>query len=407
MGGPVPGAPDAANSTIDRQGPEAVTTPPSVVRLADLRASLHQWLDAHRAEFAAARRGAEPASLEEAVVPELRLQRALWAHGFTRWGWPAECGGNGGSAVLRAAVYEQLVLDGYRIPQPMLTIETLGPAMVVFSPELTASHLEACLRGDEVWCQGFSEPEAGSDLAALRCRATAAGNDWVVSGQKLWSSLGTVSQRTAMLVRTGDAGHRGITMLLVDLDAPGCEVRPIRASSGRNEFAELFFQETAVGGDRVVGEANGGAAVAMYLLQWERGMYGWMRQAVLHARLADLLGAAADPSPDDADLVAEAWVRVSALRSSTARTVQRLAVGENLGPEVSVDKVVLATAEQSVLDCERRMLPVDFSLGDEGADEVLRADWFFARMATIYGGAIEMQRTLVAERVLALPRSAR
>ena len=407
MGGPVPGAPDAANSTIDRQGPEAVTTPPSVVRLADLRASLHQWLDAHRAEFAAARRGAEPASLEEAVVPELRLQRALWEHGFTRWGWPAECGGNGGSAVLRAAVYEQLVLDGYRIPQPMLTIETLGPAMVVFSPELTASHLEACLRGDEVWCQGFSEPEAGSDLAALRCRATAAGNDWVVSGQKLWSSLGTVSQRTAMLVRTGDAGHRGITMLLVDLDAPGCEVRPIRASSGRTEFAELFFDETPVGGDRVVGEVNGGWAVAMYLLQWERGMYGWMRQAVLHARLADLLGAAADPSPDDADLVAEAWVRVSALRSSTARTVQRLAVGENLGPEVSVDKVVLATAEQSVLDCERRMLPVDFSLGDEGADEVLRADWFFARMATIYGGAIEIQRTLVAERVLGLPRSAR
>ena len=140
-----------------------MTTSPTVVRLADLRASLHQWLDAHEEGFAAARRHAEPPSLEAAVVPELGLQRALWDAGFTRWGWPAECGGNGGSAVLRAAVYEQLVLDGYRIPQPMLTIETLGPAIVAFSPELTASHLEACLRGDEVWCQGFSEPEAGSD----------------------------------------------------------------------------------------------------------------------------------------------------------------------------------------------------------------------------------------------------
>ena len=384
-----------------------MTTPPSGVGLADLRASLHQWLDAHREEFAAARRGTEPQSLEAAVVPEVRLQRALWEDGFSRWGWPAECGGYGGSAVLRAAVYEQLVLDGYRIPQPMLTIETLGPAVVALAPELTASHLGALLCGDELWCQGFSEPEAGSDLAALRCRASAAGNDWVVSGQKLWSSLGTVAQRTAMLVRTGDAGHRGITMLLVDLDAPGCEVRPIRASSGRTEFAELFFDETPVGGDRVVGEVNGGWGVAMYLLQWERGMYGWMRQAVLHARLADLLRAVPDPSPEDADRVVEAWVRVSALRSSTARTVQRLAVGENLGPEVSVDKVVLATAEQSVLECERRMLPVDFALGDEVADEVFRGDWFFSRMASIYGGAIEIQRTLVAERVLGLPRSAR
>lgn len=384
-----------------------MTTSPTVVRLADLRASLHQWLDAHEEGFAAARRHAEPPSLEAAVVPELGLQRALWDAGFTRWGWPAECGGNGGSAVLRAAVYEQLVLDGYRIPQPMLTIETLGPAIVAFSPELTASHLEACLRGDEVWCQGFSEPEAGSDLAALRCRATSTGNGWAVSGQKLWSSLGTVSQRTAMLARTGDAGHRGITMLLVDLDAPGCEVRPIRASSGRTEFAELFFDETPVGGDRVVGDVNGGWAVAMYLLQWERGMYGWMRQAVLHARLADLLGAVGDLATDDADRIAEAWVRVTALRSSTARTVQRLAAGENLGPEVSVDKVLLATAEQSVLECERRMLPVDFALGDGEADEVFRADWFYARMASIYGGAIEIQRTVVAERVLGLPRSVR
>jgi alkylation response protein AidB-like acyl-CoA dehydrogenase len=385
----------------------AVTAPPSTVGLADLRASLHEWLEAHREDFVGARRGAEPQSLEGAVVPEVVLQRALWEAGFSRWGWPEHCGGKGGSAVLRAAVYEQLVLDGYRIPQPMLTIETLGPAVVALAPKLTASHLGALLRGDELWCQGFSEPEAGSDLASLRCRATAAGNDWVVSGQKLWSSLGTVAQRTAMLVRTGDAGHRGITMLLVDLDAPGCEVRPIRASSGRTEFAELFFDETPVGGERVVGEVNGGWAVAMYLLQWERGMYGWMRQAVLHARLADLLRAVPDPSPEDADRVVEAWVRVSALRSSTARTVQRLAVGENPGPEVSVDKVVLATAEQSVLECERRMLPVDFALGDEVADEVFRGDWFFSRMASIYGGAIEIQRTLVAERVLGLPRSAR
>jgi acyl-CoA dehydrogenase len=368
---------------------------------------LHDWLVAHGEKFAEARRHAEPPSLEAAVVPELALQRGLWAEGFTRWGWPAACGGSGGSAVLRAAVYEQLVLDGFRIPQPMLTIETLGPAVVAFAPGLTESHLGPCMRGDEVWCQGFSEPEAGSDLASLRCRATDTGDGWVVSGQKLWSSLGTVSNRTAMLVRTGESGHRGITMLLVDLDAPGCEMRPIRASSGRTEFAELFFDDTPVARDRVIGEVNGGWGVAMYLLQWERGMYGWLRQAVLHARLADLLATVGPDPGEAADQVADAWVRVSALRSSTARTVQRLAVGENLGPEVSLDKVLLATAEQEVLECERRLLPVDFALGDDDVDEVFRADWFFARMASIYGGAIEIQRTLIAERVLGLPRSAR
>jgi len=373
----------------------------------ELRTTLHQWLADHGDEFAEARRGAEPLSLEDAVVPELVLQRALWNEGFTRWGWPPECGGNGGSAVLRAAVYEQLVLDGFRIPQPMLTAETLGPAVVALSPELAATYLGGCLRGDEVWCQGFSEPEAGSDLASLRCRATPTGDGWSVSGQKVWSSLGTVAQRTAMLARTGEPGHRGITMLLIDLDSPGCEVRPIRASSGRNEFAEVFFDETPVGPDRVVGEVNGGWGVAMYLLQWERGMYGFLRQSVLHARLADLLRKVGEPPSDAIGQVSDAWVRLSALRSMTAKTVQQLARGENLGPAISLDKALLAMAEQDVLECERKLLPLEFAFGDGQDDEVFRGDWFFSRMASIYGGAIEIQRTLIAERVLGLPRSPR
>jgi alkylation response protein AidB-like acyl-CoA dehydrogenase len=378
-----------------------------VEQLTALRASLHEWLTAHTDEFVGARRHNEPRSLEAAVVPELKFQQALWEEGFTRWGWPTSCGGHGGSAVLRAAVYEQLVLAGFRIPHPLLSMETLGPAVVAFSPELTASHLGRCLKGDEAWCQGFSEPETGSDLAALRCRAIPTGDGWAVSGQKIWSSLGTVSQRTAMLVRTGEAGHRGITMLLVDLDGPGCEVRPIRASSGRTEFVEMFFDETPAGADRVIGPVNGGWAVAMYLLQWERGMYGWLRQAELHARLADLVLAVGPLTSEASNQVADAWVRVSALRSSTARTVRRLAAGENLGPAISVDKVLLATTEQAVLDCERHLRPIEFAFGDDEEDEVFRADWFYARMATIYGGAIEIQRTVIAERVLGLPRSGR
>jgi acyl-CoA dehydrogenase len=374
---------------------------------ATLRADLHEWLSSNRDGFAAALAGNEPNNLELAIAPELKLQQALWDAGFTKHGWPEFCGGAGTSAVLRAVVYEQLVLDGFRIPQALNTIETLGPAMVAMAPELSESYLPACLRGDEVWCQGFSEPEAGSDLASLRCRATADGDGWILSGQKIWSSLGTVSERIAMLARTGEAGHRGISMLLVDLDAPGCEVRAIRASSGRNEFAEVFFDDTPVAGERLVGELNRGWDVAMYLLQWERGMYAFQRQAILHTKLAEAARSVAASDHETRAVIAGAWILLTALRARSARTVRRLAEGENPGPEVSVDKILLSTAEQAVFDALARVHPTDFVLGDRRADEVTRGDWFYSRMASIYGGAVEIQRSIVAERVLGLPRGAR
>ena len=295
--------------------------------LVTLRGDLHSWLSTNRDRFAAAVAGNEPNNLELAIASELKLQQALWDAGFLKHGWPEWCGGAGTSAVLRAAVYEQLVIDGFRIPQSLLTVETLGPAMVVMSPELAAQYLPAVLRGDEVWCQGFSEPEAGSDLASLRCRATPDGEGWTLSGQKIWSSVGTVAQRTAMLARTGEPGHRGISMLLVDLDSPGCEVRAIRASSGRNEFAEIFFDDTPVPAERLVGQLNRGWDVAMYLLQWERGMYAWQRQAILHAKLAEAARSVAATDHETRAVISGAWLLLTALRARSARTVRRLADG--------------------------------------------------------------------------------
>src|ERR1700728_484862 len=375
--------------------------------LVTLRGDLHSWLSTNRDRFAAAVAGNEPNNLELAIASELKLQQALWDAGFLKHGWPEWCGGAGTSAVLRAGVYEQLVIDGFRIPQSLLTVETLGPAMVVMSPELAAQYLPAVLRGDEVWCQGFSEPEAGSDLASLRCRATPDGEGWTLSGQKIWSSVGTVAQRTAMLARTGEPGHRGISMLLVDLDSPGCEVRAIRASSGRNEFAEIFFDDTPVPAERLVGQLNRGWDVAMYLLQWERGMYAWQRQAILHAKLAEAARSVAATDHETRAVISGAWLLLTALRARSARTVRRLADGENPGPEVSVDKILLSTADQAVFDALARVNATDFVLGDRRADEVTRGDWFYSRTSSIYGGAVEIQRSIVAERVLGLPRGAR
>ena len=379
-----------------------VEAPPSPAQLRD---ALSSWLRSRGDDFLAVRAENEPRPIEDAMRADREFQRELWDAGFTRHGWPESVGGSGGSAELRATTYEHLSLAGYRVPLPLSTLEVLGPVMVSVAPELSARLLGACIRGDEVWCQGFSEPEAGSDLAALRCRAVPDGDGWRVTGQKLWSSFGSLSEKSAALVRTGPEGHRGISMFLIDLDSPGIEVRPTRASSDRNEFAETFFDDVFVPADRVVGEINAGWGIAMSLLQWERGMYAWQRQAVLHARLAEVSRALPHPSPAEAMAIGDAWVRVTALRSAAARTVRRLAAGENPGPEISVDKVLLATTEQAVEDLFRVLDPVAFALGHAERDDLHRSDWFYARMATIYGGAIEIQRSIIAERVLGLPRA--
>ncbi len=374
---------------------------------AELQAELHRWLEKNGHTLTSALAAEAAYDFDTCVRDELSLQQALWDSGLSRWGWPEFVGGLGGSAVLRAALYEQLCLDGYRIPHSATTLETLGPVMCKLAPEVAATYLGPVLAGREVWCQGFSEPEAGSDLASLRCKAVADGDGWRVTGQKLWSSVGTVADRIAMLVRTGDAGHKGISMLLMDMDAEGVDVRPTRASTGRNEFTEEFFDDVYVGRDRLIGELNRGWYVAMDLLQWERGMYAWQEQAHLHVLLADCARRVAVSDHATRERIEEAWTMLTALRAKSAATVKQLAAGETPGPGVSVDKILLAQAMQMVHDIEREIDPVAFALDDAERAEAVRANWFYTRAASIYGGAIDIQKGIVAERVLGLPRSAR
>ena len=374
---------------------------------AELQQRFHEWASENRDLFIDAQIGHASNDFDEALGHEMAFQRAIWDADLTRWGWPEFIGGLGGSATLRAALYEQVALEGFRIPRTMLTLETLGPAMCKHAPEVAATYLGACASGKEAWCQGFSEPEAGSDLASLRCKAVPDGEGWRVSGQKLWSSVGTVASKIAMLVRTGEAGHKGISMMLLDMDAEGVDARATRAASGLNEFTEEFFDNVYVGPDRLIGELNRGWYVAMDLLQWERGMYAFQEQAQLLVLLAKC---AAHLAPDDVTTrrqIEEAWTMLMALRAKSASTVKKLAAGEMPGPEVSVDKILLAQSAQLVHDIEMAIDPVTFTLGDERHDETVRGEWFYTRAASIYGGAIDVQRGIVAERVLGLPRSAR
>ena len=303
-------------------------------------------------------------------------------------------------------LYDELERLGYAAPVQYEMLETLAPAVLAFAPILAAVVLPSALSGEKSWAQGFSEPEAGSDLASLRCRAVLDGDHYVVRGQKIWGSQGVGAARMGTLVRTGspDSRHKGLSMLMIDLDTPGVDVRPIRYANGRNELAEVFFDDARVPADRLVGAEGQGWAVAMFLLQYERGGYAWVRQAHI-GRLLGELAARVDVAEERiAHRIGAAWVAQQALRVRCGRTIQRLAAGESLGPETSIDKVLLGTAEQLVCDTALALQRAEILFSDDGTDQSWRDDWFYTRASTLYGGTAEIQRSIIADRVLGLPK---
>lgn len=358
-------------------------------------------------------RGRHHAGTEDRVADHAALMGELHRGGWNRYGWPASAGGLGGDERFRAVLYDELAAAGLPIPAPHLLLETLGPPTVTFAPHLAARYLPAYLAGSEWWGQGFSEPEAGSDLASLRTRARREGDTYVVSGQKLWMSHGATATRMVCLVRTGtpESRHRGLTMIMIDVDSPGVSVRPVALASGENELAEVFFDDVVVPADRLVGAEGEGWAVAMYLLQFERAMYAWLSAADALRRLRELRALLTDrvtaghPLPDGAALrIGETYADLVTLRARSAETVRRLAAGEAVGPEASVDKVLLATLEIALHDLARDLLGPEFLLGSDPEIDAWRTDWWFSRSATILGGSAEVQRTILADHVLGLPK---
>ncbi|CAN5274241.1 MAG: hypothetical protein JWP10_745 [Nocardioidaceae bacterium] len=364
---------------------------------------LDQWIKDNEAELTASEPD-ESKSVEEATAPPRPFQTLLWNAGWLRAGWPEEIGGTGGSAVQRAQVYEGLAAAGYALPETLPTLEVLTPALLKYAPALAHTYSEGFLSGKELWCQGFSETEAGSDMASMRTRAKKVEGGWSISGHKVWNSYASVSDRCVLLARTGEqeSRHKGISAFLVDMDTPGVEARPIKTMTSRNELSEIYFDNAFIADDRIIGEVNQGWEFAMYLLQWERGMYAWMRQAWLNNRL-DEIRPLVKTSDQEKELGA-AYMRALALRLVSRRTIRQLDKGIYAGPEVSIDKLLLSSAEQIVLDLARSVHRGAYELGDEPEDARLVGDFFYTRSASIYGGAAEIQRDVVAQRVLGLPR---
>jgi len=374
--------------------------------LEEFRGALDSWLDAH-ADQLAPEEGAH-ASLDGDMAQLSKVKRLAYDAGWMRWGWPERVGGLGGSPLLRGYLGEALTTRGLVEPGIYSMTEVLAPTMIDHAdPALAAEMVPRLLRGDETWCQGFSEPGTGSNLAALGCRATrvrsGAGEVWRVDGQKVWTSLAQYAQRCVLLVRTGtvEEAHRGISALFVDMDSPGVTVRPIGTMHGRPEFCEVFFDEVEVPGERMLGRPGDGWAVAMDLLPYERSTALWHRGAFLQRRMDDLL-AAADADALGAEAVGRVLVDLFALRARSRATMRRLDAGERLGPETSVDKILLAGCEQQVFDLAADALGGRIALGDDDESARWRADHLYSRAATIYGGSAEIQRNIVARRLLDL-----
>ena len=370
------------------------------------REAFRAWLDAHRATLEPYR-FEHPGDFDEGVRAFRPFMQLLFDDGWTRLGWPAACGGLEGSPAQRATVLEELAAAGYTVPEVIGGVEIIAPMLIRYAPHLAEAHAPAGLRGDEVWCQGFSEPDAGSDLGSLRTKAVRDGDHFRLTGQKMWSSYGTIADRCCVLARTGeaDSGYRGLTMFWIDLDSPGVTVRPTLCESGRHEVAELFFDDVHVPAERLVGPVGGGWAAVMYLMQFERGAYAWKRQAELHTQLQELIeDAPADALTQQDEVIGHAYLALFALRSQASATLVTLTSGTDLGPEISVDKLLLSSAEQTITDAARTTLWPALELDASESAARWRRRWSFSRITTIYGGAAEVQRDIVAERLLGLPR---
>jgi alkylation response protein AidB-like acyl-CoA dehydrogenase len=349
-----------------------------------------------------------PPGTDEGFAAHRAWERLLHEAGYSAIHWPAEYGGRGAGTVAQAIFAEEYLLAAGPERVTVVGHNLMGPALMVHgTAEQQRRWLPPMLAADEIWSQGFSEPEAGSDLASVRTRATPDGDGWVVNGQKIWTSYGPWADWIFALVRTDpDASrpHRGLTFLAIDMASEGVEVRPITQLDGHAGFAEVFFTDVRVPGDQVVGQVNGGWAVTMTTLAFERDAPA-AAPARYRRDLDDLVAAvrAAGLAGDAVvrDRIAALHARVEGYRGHALRTTSRLARGESLGAEASVTKLLWSELERDLFEAHRDILG---AAGEAHVGTAWQNRYWYARAATIYAGTSEIQRNIIGERVLGLPR---
>jgi alkylation response protein AidB-like acyl-CoA dehydrogenase len=363
--------------------------------------------DELRAWFAANDPGPEPSQEGEHYAWRRDFQRRLYAGGWAAPHWPVEHGGRGATLTESAIFFEELGRARAPLPANVLGILLGGPTLMVWGTEEQKDRfLGPILSAEEIWCQGFSEPDAGSDLAALKTRAERDGDGWLVTGQKVWTSGAQHSKWCMLVARTdGDAAkHKGLTYFLMDMDQPEVQVRPLRQITGESEFNELFIEGARIADDHVVGGVGNGWKVALTTLMNERAGLAFFLQVRLRRLLDDLIGEAAERGLLDDDVAAERLgalhVKAEILRLTAYRGLTAIEKYGQPGPEGSLTKWMWSDANQELAQLAADLLgPEALVSGSRWGYELLRA-----RGNSIEGGTTEILKNIVAERVLGLPR---
>lgn len=367
----------------------------------------------------------EPDRLEDKREFWAVWQRELFDSGFAGLSWPTEYGGGGADAKLKAIFNEELDRAGAPERLNIIGEDFAGPTIVSFGTDAQKQrYLQPILAGEEVWCQLFSEPESGSDLASLRTKATRVEGGWKIQGQKIWTSRAQIADNAILLARTGGGErHRGITYFLLPMDTPGVTVRPLPHMLGEAEFNEVFLDDVFVPDDAVVGEVDGGWRVAMGTLSFERVGIATGRVNTTRA-VADLVDQVKRTRGDDDEPVSgkpEVRQKIADLygRALThyligQRVITGAASGEPPGPVTSIGKLYFCPLVEDIADfgLELSEFGGQFGLATSSADSAADADqqrWlrlaYQARGTAIAGGSTFIQRNIAAERVLGMPRS--
>jgi alkylation response protein AidB-like acyl-CoA dehydrogenase len=387
----------------------------------EFRTELRSWLDAHLPTEMR-----QPSFWSSKTDDESFSIRREWeagkaAAGFAGIQWPEEFGGRGGSPTMKAIYDEEMAKANAPSTVNPLGLAFLAPTvMALGTDEQKRDIIKPLLHCEVIWCQGFSEPGAGSDLAALQMRAESQGDEYVLNGQKIWTTNAMHGDKIFTLARTsspeGGKKHAGISMLLVDMHQPGVEARPLKQMTGASEFGEVFFTDATVPKTEVLGGEGNGWATAMLLLSFERGssaigQYTEFRkmweEVVKVADEVDRDGRPASQDPVLRQELAAALVELECLKYHSWHVLTQTSQGRDLGFEASMTKMMWSETFRRVSDAYERVLGTGFQVpeprqGLSLAELTSLAMW--SRSCTIWGGSQQVQRTVVAERVLGLPR---
>ena len=364
------------------------------------RDEVRAWLEANKP-------GAEPDGDESGFQFRRDWQRKLHENGWAGLSWPKEYGGRGATLIEQAIFNEEIARAGAPSAANVLGLVMGGPVVITHgTDEQKQRYLEPILTGDEIWCQGFSEPESGSDLASLKTKAVKSNGEWLVTGQKVWTTYAHKAKWCMLVARTDfDAPkHQGLTYFLMDMDQDGVEVKPLVQITGEAEFNEIFRDEAYIPDENVVGGVGNGWTVALTTLMFERAGLGGGAAISIKIALGELMELARERGVDQDPIVrqkiADLYINAEALRHTASRGLTQIMKRGQPGPEGSLPKLQWSQTNQALTE-----LAMDIR-GDEGP--VFDSDWTYrflrARANSIEGGTTEILKNIIAERVLGLPR---